>query len=180
MWRDEYLLPLVAVGMLLGVVSVVGSGQQHSFQPENIVVKAEQAQLEQPKRPLVRETLIWPFYGAIASPYGPGHPLGIDMDGYEGTRSREGEPVLAATAGTVVFAGGNPCCSYGNYVVIISPGGIETLYAHMQIVSVEQGQTVVQGQEVGKLGDTGYSTGPHLHFEVIDNGVRQNPIEYLP
>ena len=121
--------------------------------------------------------LIWPFSGPISSPYGPSHPLGIDIDGYEGTRSREGEPVVAATSGEITFAG---CCLYGNYVVVLSPEGIETLYGHLDALSVAEGDSVEQGQEVGKLGDTGYSTGPHLHFEVIDNGVRVNPVDYLP
>jgi murein DD-endopeptidase MepM/ murein hydrolase activator NlpD len=120
--------------------------------------------------------LIWPVVGPISSPYGPSHPLGIDIDGY----NLVGHPVAAATDGTVVFAGGNACCSYGLYVVVMSPGGIETLYAHLSSIVVSQGQTVSQGEELGIIGTTGYSTGTHLHFEVIDNGVRQNPIDYLP
>jgi murein DD-endopeptidase MepM/ murein hydrolase activator NlpD len=126
--------------------------------------------------------LIWPYIGGVAAEYGPAHPLGIDIDGYDyGCHCEgKGEPVAAATSGQVVFAGGNPCCSYGNYVVLVSPEGIETLYAHLDSISVQPGQSVQRGEEVGKLGDSGYSTGPHLHFEVIDNGVRVNPLDYLP
>jgi murein DD-endopeptidase MepM/ murein hydrolase activator NlpD len=120
--------------------------------------------------------LIWPVNGPISSPYSGGHPLGIDIDGF----NLVGAPVVAATSGTVVFAGGNACCSYGLYVVVVSPDGIETLYAHLSSISVVQGQTVSQGEVLGIIGDTGYSTGVHLHFEVIDNGVRQNPVNYLP
>jgi murein DD-endopeptidase MepM/ murein hydrolase activator NlpD len=120
--------------------------------------------------------LIWPVVGPISSPYGPSHPLGIDIDGYR----LQGAPVGAATSGTVIFAGGNACCSYGLYVVVMSPGGIETLYAHLSSIVVTQGQTVSQGEELGVIGSTGYSTGTHLHFEVIDNGVRENPVAYLP
>ena len=120
--------------------------------------------------------LIWPVVGPISSQYGPSHPLGIDVDGYR----LQGAPVGAATSGTVVFAGGNACCSYGLYVVVMSPGGIETLYAHLSSIVVSQGQTVSQGEELGVIGSTGYSTGTHLHFEVIDNGVRVNPSSYLP
>jgi murein DD-endopeptidase MepM/ murein hydrolase activator NlpD len=80
----------------------------------------------------------------------------------------------------VVFAGGNACCSYGLYVVVMSPEGVETLYAHLSSISVSAGETVSQGQAIGVIGDTGYSTGVHLHFEVIDNGVRVNPLNYLP
>lgn len=122
------------------------------------------------------EGLIWPIVGPISSPYGPSHPLGIDIDGY----NLVGQPIASATSGTVVFAGGNACCSYGLYVVIMSPGGIETLYGHLSSISVSQGETVAQGEQIGIIGDTGYSTGTHLHFEVIDNGVRQSPTNYLP
>lgn len=120
--------------------------------------------------------LIWPVHGPISSYYGPSHPLGIDIDGF----NLVGAPVGAATSGTVVFAGGNACCSYGLYVVVMSPGGIETLYAHLSSISVSQGETVSQGVQLGIIGNTGYSTGTHLHFEVIDNGVRENPLNYLP
>lgn len=120
--------------------------------------------------------LIWPVRGPVSSYYGPSHPLGIDIDGY----NLGGAPVGAATAGTVIFAGGNPCCSYGLYVVVMSPGGIETLYAHLSSIAVTQGRSVAQGEELGIIGTTGYSTGRHLHFEVIDNGVRENPLDYLP
>ena len=120
--------------------------------------------------------LIWPVVGPISSPYGPSHPLGIDIDGY----NLAGSPIAAATGGTVIFAGGNSCCSYGLYVVVMSPGGIETLYGHLSVISVSQGETVSRGEQLGIIGDTGYSTGTHLHFEVLDNGTRENPISYLP
>ncbi len=120
--------------------------------------------------------LIWPVHGPISSYYGPSHPLGIDIDGY----NLAGHAIAAATSGTVIFAGGNACCSYGLYVVVMSPGGIETLYGHLSSINVSQGQTVSQGDELGIIGNTGYSTGTHLHFEVIDNGTRENPTAYLP
>jgi murein DD-endopeptidase MepM/ murein hydrolase activator NlpD len=120
--------------------------------------------------------LIWPVVGPISSYYGPSHPLGIDIDGF----NLVGSAIGAATSGQVVFAGGNACCSYGLYVVIVSPGGIETLYGHLSSISVSAGETVSQGEAIGIIGSTGYSTGTHLHFEVIDNGVRVDPLSYLP
>lgn len=120
--------------------------------------------------------LIWPAVGPISSYYGPSHPLGIDIDLF----SNPNAAIAAATGGVVTFAGGNAGYSYGLYVVIVSPSGIETLYAHFSSISVVQGQEVVQGQILGYGGCTGYCTGNHLHFEVIDNGVRQNPLNYLP
>lgn len=122
------------------------------------------------------EGLIWPIVGPISSYYGGGHPLGIDIDGFR----LGGAAVGSATSGTVVFAGGNACCSYGLYVVVVSPGGIETLYAHLSEIWVSAGETVSQGEAIGVIGNSGYSTGVHLHFEVIDNGTRVNPINYLP
>ena len=120
--------------------------------------------------------LIWPTSGPISSYMGASHPLGIDIDLYNNPSA----PVLAATSGLVTFAGGDPCCSYGLYVVIVSPGGIETLYAHLSNINVVQGQQVAQGTVIGYAGCTGYCTGNHLHFEVIDNGIRENPLNYLP
>lgn len=127
-------------------------------------------------RPRSGSGLIWPVYGPISSYYGPSHPLGIDIDGYK----LAGAPIGASTSGTVQFAGGNTCCSYGLYVVLMSPGGIQTLYAHLSSINVYAGQYVSQGETLGIIGSTGYSTGRHLHFEVIDNGVRVNPLNYLP
>jgi murein DD-endopeptidase MepM/ murein hydrolase activator NlpD len=117
--------------------------------------------------------LVWPAAGPISSYFGPSHPLGIDVAQSKGN-------IVAAMAGTVVFAGGNPCCSYGIYVVIDSPDGVRTLYGHLSTLAVRRGQKVKQGATLGKVGNTGTSTGPHLHFEVIDRGVRQDPLRYLP
>jgi hypothetical protein len=120
-----------------------------------------------------RRRLVWPALGPITSYFGPSHPLGIDIGQSEG-------PIVAATDGVIIFAGGDPCCSYGLYVVIDSTEGIITLYAHLDSISVTQGQRVRQGQQLGIVGCTGHCTGPHLHFEVIDNGVRRDPLSYLP
>jgi murein DD-endopeptidase MepM/ murein hydrolase activator NlpD len=120
--------------------------------------------------------LIWPVYGPISSYMDGSHPLGIDIDLYANPNAA----IRAATSGRIIFAGGDPCCSYGLYVVLMSPNGIETLYAHFSSISVYAGQQVSQGTVLGYGGCTGYCTGNHLHFEVIDNGVRVNPLAYLP
>ncbi len=120
--------------------------------------------------------MIWPVVGPISSRFGPDHPLGIDID----QTASPGAPVLAAHDGVVLFAGGDPCCSYGNYVILVSPSAIVTLYAHLDIMLVGNGDTVRQGQPLGTAGCTGNCTGTHLHFEVIEDGVRQNPLDYLP
>lgn len=119
---------------------------------------------------------IWPVLGPISSYFGPSHPLGIDID----QAASPNAPVWAAHDGVVVFAGGDPCCSYGKYVIVEGASGITTLYAHLDFIAVSQGQVVQQRQVLGRVGCTGHCTGPHLHFEVIDNGVRRNPLDYLP
>lgn len=87
---------------------------------------------------------------------------GIDIAAAYGT------PIIAAGAGTVTLVRGGDAWNggYGNYVVITHQKGVQTLYAHMSSLSVEQGQTVSKGQQVGRMGNTGDSTGVHLHFEV--------------
>lgn len=120
-----------------------------------------------------RQRLVWPAIGPITSYFGPSHPLGIDIGQSEGR-------ILAATDGVVLFAGGNRCCSYGLYVVVESPDSIITLYAHLETVIVAEGERVRQGQPLGIVGCTGNCYGTHLHFEVIDGGVRQDPLYYLP
>jgi murein DD-endopeptidase MepM/ murein hydrolase activator NlpD len=123
-----------------------------------------------------RSGFIWPVTGPISSYFGPSHPLGIDIDLY----ANRNAPVMAAASGTVVFAGGNACCSYGYYVVIDHGNGYETLYAHFSRVAVSVGQRVSQGTVIGYGGRTGYSTGEHLHFEVRYNGAIINPLTVLP
>jgi len=88
-----------------------------------------------------------------------------------------GKPAVAADGGTVIHAGWY--YDYGYTVKIQHANGLVTLYAHLQTVKVVKGQQVSRGQTIGLIGSTGNSTGPHLHFEVIKNGVRQNPLNYV-
>ncbi len=124
----------------------------------------------------VREGLIWPVVGPISSYFSPEHPLGIDVD----QTMALGTAIIASHSGVVLYAGGDPCCSYGRYVILASASGMTTLYAHLELVTVETGESVRQGEPLGIVGNTGYSTGTHLHFEVIDGGVRKDPLLYLP
>ena len=119
---------------------------------------------------------IWPASGPISSAFGPAHPLGIDIDFY----ANPSQAVNAAAAGTVTFAGGDACCSYGHYVIVDHGNGFSTLYAHLSKISVSAGAKVTQGQQLGLGGMTGYATGAHLHFEMRYNGGIVNPTAYLP
>lgn len=84
-----------------------------------------------------------------------------------------GTPIVATAAGVVVHAGG--AGTYGNLVRIDHAGGFETRYAHMQAIAVHVGDQVERGQVIGTVGSTGRSTGPHVHFEVRENGQPRNP-----
>lgn len=115
-----------------------------------------------------------PVKGVLTSSFGPrwgrehrGVDLAVDL----------GTSVYAAAAGTVITAKYNE--SYGNYVQIDHGYGIVTTYAHLSSIGVELGQTVDRGQLIALSGSTGNSTGPHLHFEVIDNGTYLNPLDHL-
>jgi murein DD-endopeptidase MepM/ murein hydrolase activator NlpD len=92
---------------------------------------------------------------------------GLDLRGAMGT------PVGAAAEGVVTRA--EMAGTYGNLVVIKHPDGLETRYAHLSAIEVRKGDTVTAGQEVGKVGSTGHSTGPHLHFEVRQDGKPIDP-----
>ena len=116
-------------------------------------------------------TFIRPLSGTISQHFSAAH-RGIDIPAPHGTR------VLASDGGTVTFAGWGS--SYGNYIMIRHANGYSTLYAHLSSMSVRNGDRVFQGQEIGRVGSTGRSTGNHLHFEIIRNGVRVNPLNYIP
>ena len=88
-----------------------------------------------------------------------------------------GKPAVAADGGTVIHAGWY--YDYGYTVKIQHANGLVTLYAHLKEVKVVKGQQVSREQTIGLIGNTGNSRGPHLHFEVIKNGVRQNPLNYV-
>lgn len=121
--------------------------------------------------------LIWPVEGVITSGFGPRwgsfHP-GIDIGVPEGT------PIHAAASGTVVLlqpeaeSGG-----YGNYTCVDHGGGLSTCYAHQTSFATSIGASVSQGEVIGYVGNTGFSTGPHLHFEVRVNGEPVDPMGYL-
>ena len=120
----------------------------------------------------------WPCPGVtvITSYWGDGrNHQAIDISG-----NSYGKTIVASASGTVVRAnksgwGGG----YGLYIMIDHGGGWATLYAHCSAVNVNVGQQVSQGQAIGKIGSTGDSSGPHLHFEVRYNGVRVDPLKYL-
>jgi murein DD-endopeptidase MepM/ murein hydrolase activator NlpD len=114
----------------------------------------------------------WPSAGYVSQGYWAGHPA-IDIAGWVGS------PVTAADGGYVVLAGGGWNGGYGNHVIIDHGNGFTTLYAHLNSIFVSPGMTVSKGRQLGTMGNTGNSTGPHLHLEVRYGGVPYNPSNYL-
>lgn len=114
---------------------------------------------------------IWPAAGRITQEFKFYHP-GIDI------ANRSGGPILAADSGRVIAAGWD-ATGYGNKVLIDHGNGFITLYGHLSVISVREGQTVHRGDLLGQMGSTGRSTGTHLHFEVRQGGGRLNPLTYL-
>ena len=97
---------------------------------------------------------------------------GVDIAAAEGT------PVAAAQSGQVVRTGYNRLRGY--YIIIRHEGSVQTLYQHLSYIFVRGGETVTQGQTVAAVGSTGLVTGPHLHLEIILDGVRVDPMPSFP
>ncbi len=123
----------------------------------------------------------WPAVGDKTSGFGPRvHPIfggvrqhnGIDLNG------NTGDPVRAARSGEVILAGART--GFGNTIVIYHGHGYSTLYAHLSRIEVSENQQVQSGDRIGAVGSTGWSTGPHLHFELRIDGRAVDPTPYLP
>lgn len=126
--------------------------------------------------------MVWPIpgYTTITSEYGMRvHPITGAYKLHTGTDigAPMGADFVAAAKGVVTKAAMTP--AYGNMVIIDHGGGVQTLYAHGSEILVQVGQEVEAGEAVLKVGSTGYSTGPHAHFEIRINGQTVNPMEYL-
>lgn len=160
-----------------------------SWEKQEAALEAESDRLRDDLRTLtsgVKQTVrgtgeyVWPVQGRVSSPFGYRiHPIfkvrkmhtGVDLSASFGTSIR------AADSGVVIQAGWRG--GYGKTVVVSHGSGLTTLYAHQSTILVSVGEAVSQGDVIGKVGSTGYSTGPHLHFEVRLNGNPVNPMGYL-
>lgn len=123
---------------------------------------------------------IWPVPGDVIQYFGwRVHPIlrkrkfhtGVDIVASQGT------PISAADSGVVIFCGRNG--GYGKMILLDHGNGYATLYGHCSLLLVDKGQTVTKGLEIAKVGTTGLSTGPHLHFEVRKDGVPVDPLSFL-
>ncbi len=123
---------------------------------------------------------IWPVEGWITSGFGSrGSPFTSRREFHKGIdiKAKTGTPIQAPAKGVVTTAGWQG--AYGNMVVVNHGNGITTRYAHMQKLALKQGDKVNRGDLIGYVGSTGRSTGSHLHYEVLVNGVCVNPMQYI-
>jgi len=115
--------------------------------------------------------LAWPTVGARITQYYSWRHHAVDI------ANKTGTPIYAADAGKIEIAGWGT--GYGNQIVIDHGGGRKSRYGHMSKFIVSKGDVVEKGEVIGLMGSTGNSTGPHLHFEYIINGIKYNPLNYL-
>lgn len=164
-----------------GVISTSGVSDPEAYRQflERVARVSADSRLQYPGG-----TMAWPATEAehIITPYGwhgDGRYFhtGVDMVG----KDIYGTPVVAAQDGKVAIAELPmlPGSGYGRYILLDHGGGIVTLYAHLSDLLVQEGDSVVKGQQIGDIGATGDATGPHLHFEVLENGVQVDPADYL-
>jgi len=167
---------ILAMALLAGLVA---SGCATTG-PTTIVEPFSRDPARAATRPLTRadSPCIFPVadsHAVMTLPFGVehnGHPHGgVDFAVPQGT------PVLAAADGVVYFAG--EYHNYGRLVRIAHRGGIQTLYAHLHSFSVHEGMEVKQGQQIGCVGSTGNSTGPHLHYEIRVANRQRDPVPFM-
>jgi murein DD-endopeptidase MepM/ murein hydrolase activator NlpD len=124
---------------------------------------------------------LWPVVGKLESGFGGrGNPFGggsYEFHSGQDIDAAWGDPVVAGASGMVTFVGWQN--GYGQLIVIDHGGGLTTRYGHLSHIDVAQGQTVARKQFIGRVGSTGRSTGPHLHYEVRFNDEPINPLQYL-
>ncbi len=140
---------------------------------ENLSLTRELNKQVYPEGRPVEEGFISSYFGVRADPFTGFSAVhkGVDFAGPEGTH------VIAVAAGLVTFSGDRP--GYGNMVEINHGNGMATRYCHNEKLLVKQGDMVRKGQELALMGSTGRSTGPHLHFEVVKNGVQVDPLRFI-
>jgi murein DD-endopeptidase MepM/ murein hydrolase activator NlpD len=121
-----------------------------------------------------RPDFIWPVENGWITDLYDGEHAGVDI-GFE-----HSPPLFAARDGVVAFAGGEVCCGKGLHVILWHDDGWSTLYGHLDSFSVQVGDKVKQGEEIGIGGNTGNSTGPHVHLELYQSGLTVDPMAYFP
>jgi len=121
-------------------------------------------------------SFVWPLRGKIIQTFNTSN--GNRHDGID-IKAPEGKSIRAAASGTVIYSN-DTIRGYGSMIIIKHKKGFVTVYAHNSVNLVKKGRRVKQGEVIAKVGDTGYATTPHLHFEVRLHAIPKNPLKYLP
>ncbi len=170
------LLPVIAVLVITNTGIPAVSDKLASVNAEN-----HEIEIHDPTGKVIATidaVTIWPVSGVVTLEFGEAHlpyqPIhtGIDI------ASKKGDPITPFMKGKVLSVN-HLSWGYGNYVVIDHGNNITSIYAHMSAANVTEGQDVKPGDVIGKVGSTGWSTGPHLHFEVRVFGVPVNPRTFV-
>jgi murein DD-endopeptidase MepM/ murein hydrolase activator NlpD len=140
---------------------------------DRVLARREIYDQQQPEGRPIRSGWLSSYYGKRADPFTGKQKFhhGVDFAGTAGSE------VLSVAAGVVTYAGERQ--NYGNMVEVNHGNGLVTRYGHAEDTLVEVGETVTKGQPVALMGSTGRSTGPHVHFEVLKNGRKVNPLKYV-
>ena len=144
---------------------------------ESSAISIEDSSLEYIKNNNIK--FIMPTKGTISSGYGAREVIFKDIDSYHtglDIANKKGTDIVAATDGVVTKVANN---KYNGNFIEITYKDIITKYAHMDSVSVKKGKEIKAGEKIGVMGETGYTTGPHLHFEVVVNGIKIDPAKVL-
>ena len=170
-----------ANGLVIGKTIIIPGGKKISdivvVVKSPVVIKVSNAvavieKLINPKKATPSgSSMLWPTEGHTITQYFSWRHTGLDI------ANRVGTPLYASEDGTVEFSGWSN--GYGNNVVINHGGGKKTRYAHASKLFVKVGEKVDRGEQIAAMGSTGNSTGPHVHFEVMLNGVKYNPLSYI-
>ena len=208
-YKDKLAEQKIRIASIVGSIEQqkIQIAKEHAVQSEFLrKLRTERASYEQAERQLERDSqqliaeinrlvgkggfngssvpgsgiFSYPIRGRLTSPFGlRRHPIFKVVSFHSGVdlAAPYGSPIMASDTGRVIFNGW-----YGGYgkVVIVDHGmDYSTLYAHLSRINASNGHTVIKGETIGYEGQTGYSTGPHLHFEVRKSGRPQNPLNYL-
>ena len=175
----------VGQSLIVGQKLIIPGGKKQdyaSFRPKTYsgfsvikdIIKPVSTYVKQKEKqyaPSISNQMTWPTAGYRITQYFSWRHFAIDVANHIGT------PLYAADAGVVEFAGWSN--GYGNNIMINHGGGKKTRYAHASKLYVQKGDKVAKGEQIAAMGSTGWSTGSHIHFEVIINGVKYNPLNYV-
>lgn len=159
--------------ILPGATKIVAAAPRAPIAPSYTGVSVIKDLVKAPAAQASGDNMVWPTEGKRITQYFSWAHNGLDI------ANKTGTPIYAAEAGTVEIAAGGWNGGYGNTILINHGSGKKTRYGHLSVLYVKVGDSVEKGENIGKMGSTGRSTGPHLHFEVVINGTRYNPLNYI-